>query len=253
MEEEPLLFKVASIILFTNLLYKMQNNNKRKNKKRRNNNGNNYQLQQNSGYSTFQRPKFSFLDPHMYITLKYSEEVVTSVATVAGSNQVFRLNSIFDPNAAVGGTQPYGYDQLAALYNRYRVLKTRFKITMHASTAGHDLVATPINGAINAAVSDLVTFTAATMLPYSKYKHYNLGAVAPVIQGGMDLNILGGVARVEYLTDDRFEAQIGANPAEVISLNIGIYNPSGGTITIAYFVELWYEVDLHDPISLAPS
>jgi hypothetical protein len=229
-------------------------NNQRKNKNRnKNGRNNNYRLPQNQLYSTFQRPKFSFLDPHMYITLKYCEQVSTSVVTVAGSNQVFRLNSIFDPNAAVGGTQPYGYDQLAALYNRYRVLKARWRVTMMATSAGHDMVVTPINGAINASVADLTTFTSATMLPYSKFQHYNLGAIGPIFNGSMELNVLGGVARVEYLTDDRFEAQIGANPAEVISLNIGIYNPSAGTITIQYFVELWYEVDLHDPISLAAS
>jgi len=228
--------------------------NRKKNKKSKNKRSRRggYTLP-SGGYSTRQRPRLTFLDPHMYITLRYAENISTSVATLAGSNQIFRLNSIFDPNAAVGGTQPYGYDQVAALYNRYRVLKTRWKIIFAASTAGYVAVVVPVNGALSSAVSDLVTLTSASMVPFAKYFNYNLGAQPPRTSGSMNLNVLGGVARVEYLTDDRFEAQIGANPAEVISLNIGIYNPSGGTITISYFAELSYEVDLHDPISLAAS
>jgi hypothetical protein len=228
------------------------NKNKNKNKRgRRRTNA--YNLVQNDAYSTKQRPAFSFLDPHMYVTLKYTESVTTSVATTLGSNSVFRLNSIFDPNAAVGGTQPYGYDQLAALYNRYRVLKTRWKVTFEASTAGYNALVVPTNGALNAPPADLTSFTGSAMVPYSRFVIYALGAKPPIVSGKVDLNLLGGVSRVEYLTDDRFESQIGANPAEIISLNIGMQNPSGGTISITFFVELWYEVDLHDPISLVAS
>ncbi len=231
----------------------MKARNARKKKTKRNGRRQGGYSLPSGGYSSKQRTRFTFLDPHMYITLRYAENVSTSVVTVAGSNQVFRLNSIFDPNAAVGGTQPYGYDQVAALYNRYRVLKTRWKIVFAASTAGYAATVVPINGALSSTVSDLTTLTSSAMVPFAKYFTYSVGAKPPVTSGSMNLNVLGGVARVEYLTDDRFEAQIGANPAEVISLNIGVYNPSGGTITIAYFVELWYEVDLHDPISLAAS
>jgi hypothetical protein len=230
----------------------MKARNARKKNKRKGRNKGSYNLP-SGGYSARMRTRFTFLDPHMYITLRYAENVSTSVVTLAGSNQIFRLNSIFDPNAAVGGTQPYGYDQLAAMYNRYRVLKTKWKIVFAAATAGYAATVVPINGALSSAVSDLVSLTSSAMVPYAKYFTYSLGAKPPVTSGSMNLNVLGGVTRVEYITDDRFEAQIGANPAEVISLNIGIYNPSGGTITISYFVELWYEVDLHDPISLAAS
>jgi hypothetical protein len=222
----------------------------RKNKRARANNA--YTLPVN-GYTTQQRPKFTFLDPHMFITLRYAQSVTNSTLTTAANNNIFRLNSIFDPDAAVGGTQPYGYDQAAALYNRYRVLKTRYKVTFLASTGTYNAAVIPSNGALNAAPSDLTTFTGAVMNPYARYKTYNLGAPAPVFTGKHDLNVLGGVRQVEYLADDRFEAQIGANPAEVISLNIASHNPTGGTISIAFFVELWYEVDLHDPILQAAS
>ncbi len=231
----------------------MNKNNKTIRKRNKKNNRSNYRLPGISTYSTVQRPRFTFLDPHMYITLKYAQNVAQSVATLAGAQSTFRLNSIFDPDAAVGGTQPYGYDQLSALYNRYRVLKTGWKVTFTASTSGYSLVVLPTNGALASSVSSLATLEAAAMNPYAKFATYNLGSKPPVISGKMDLNVLGGVTRVEYVTDDRFEAQIGANPSEVISLIIGVYNPTGSTMSITYFVELWYEIDLHDPIPLVAS
>lgn len=228
---------------------KQQNRKKKNNKKKA---GSAYQLP-NNGYSTVQKPRFTFLDPHMFITLRYAQSVTTSTLTGAGNTNIFRLNSIFDPDAAVGGTQPYGYDQAAALYNRYRVLKTRYHVQFLAATGTYNAAVIPSNGALNAAPSDLTTFTGAIMNPWAKYDTYSLGASAPSFEGTINLNVLGGVRKIEYLTDDRFEAQIGANPAEVISLNICSQNPTGATVVIAFFVQLWYEVDLHDPILQAAS
>lgn len=187
------------------------------------------------------------------MTFKYAEYVSQNVATTLGANNVFRLNSIFDPNAAVGGTQPYGYDQEAAKYNRYRALKAHWIVTFAASTGGYNAVVVPTNGLLNTPVADLVSLNSCCMVPFAKYVNYSIGAKPPIVKGSMPLNLINGVPRLEYLGDDRFEAQIGANPAEVISLNVGIQNPTGGTINISYMVELWYEIDLHDPISLPPS
>lgn len=223
-----------------------------KKKNNKNKNGN-YQLAKTPSYSTYQRPRFTFLDTHLYMTFKYAESITSSIATTLGTNLVYRLNSIFDPTSAVGGTQPYGYDQMAALYNRYRVLKTRWIVTFNASSAGYNAYVIPSNGALNAPSADLTSFTSCIMTPFDKYQRYALNGEPPIFKGSMDLNVLGGVTREEYLADDRFEAQIGANPSEVISLNIGIQNPSAGTISIPFMVELFYETDLHDPISLVAS
>jgi hypothetical protein len=225
-----------------------KNNNR---KKGRRNGG--YRLR-GGGYTAYDRPSITFIDPHRYCTLKYSQLSSHTMLTVAGSQSTFRLNSIFDPDAAVGGHQPYGYDQLAALYNRYRVLKTRWKVTFGNQAGGFDTLVLPINGALAASVADAATFQTASENPYAKPKVQGGGGAPTVIHTGMmALNKLGGVKLSEYLDDDRFEAQIGANPAEVINLLVCTYNPTASTITATFVVELWYEVDLHDPISQAGS
>lgn len=205
-------------------------------------------------YTNFENFSRTFLDPHKYITLRYTETFNFTLATATGTQSLFRLNSIFDPNSAVGGHQPYGYDQLAALYNRYRVLSCHWKVVFGTQTSTYRIVILPINGALASAITTSLTFETACEMPRAKlYVQGGGGSPTVTARGGIKLNDLNGVTIPEYLADDRFEAQIGANPAEVMNLVIGNYNATAGTITIDYTVEISYCVDLHDPIALAGS
>lgn len=68
--------------------------------------------------------------PQRYITkMKYSEQVSTDAA----GRYMFNLNSIFDPNrtGTLTGHQPYGFDTLATLYNRYRVISCGYRIQVN--------------------------------------------------------------------------------------------------------------------------
>lgn len=47
---------------------------------------------------------------------------VTSFAAAVSALQVYRANSLFDPDFTGVGTQPNYFDQYSALYNKYRVL-----------------------------------------------------------------------------------------------------------------------------------
>jgi hypothetical protein len=212
-----------------------------------------YQLARLKSYSNFENPLINFLDPHKYVTLKYTDIYSQSLTTVTGTNQIMRLNSIFDPDLTGTGHQPYGYDQLSALYNRYRVLSSSWKITFHAESQGFYAVVVPSNGNLGTAITNLASFTLAGETQRSEIKSQGTGANAIVFSGSINLNDLNGVTLTEYLADDRFEAQIGANPVELIVLNIGTYNPSGSTVAVDFSVEMLYHVDLHDPIALAQS
>jgi len=63
--------------------------------------------------------------PHeMVADLVYNDTLQVALpAYGANGSQIFRLNSIFDPDYTYTGHQPYFRDQLAALYNTYKVLK----------------------------------------------------------------------------------------------------------------------------------
>jgi len=62
-------------------------------------------------------------------SLKYVEEVTFS-GTGTTTNQVMRLNSLFDPNFTGVGHQPKYFDQLAAVYGTYIVLSTDFNVKL---------------------------------------------------------------------------------------------------------------------------
>lgn len=45
------------------------------------------------------------------------------------ASRIYRANGAFDPNFAVGGSQPMYFDQLAAVYSRYRVHGCTCRVT----------------------------------------------------------------------------------------------------------------------------
>ncbi|WP_218254000.1 hypothetical protein, partial [Candidatus Magnetobacterium casense] len=87
-----------------------------------------------------------------YITkMKYSD--VISGGALFGDVHM-NLNSLFDPNRSGIGHQPYGFDQLATLYNRYRVISCGYRITCATPTAGNTvLTAMPGNTVVTASTA----------------------------------------------------------------------------------------------------
>jgi len=93
------------------------NNNQRRNGNRRNNNRN--------------RPRQLLADNSFRTELVYAESWHYSSTATSHQYVTFRGNSVYDPYHAVGGHQPLGFDQLAALYQRYNVHGTRMEITAY--------------------------------------------------------------------------------------------------------------------------
>lgn len=56
----------------------------------------------------------------LHMSLRY-EQAITLSGTPTSSAQVFRLNSLFDPDLTGAGHQPSQYDQVCALYTEYLV------------------------------------------------------------------------------------------------------------------------------------
>lgn len=67
------------------------------------------------------------------VQLRYTQ-LETISGTINGSYG-FRLNSIYDPDATGVGTQPLYHDQLAALYDKYRVVGAKVKVQVNNNQA----------------------------------------------------------------------------------------------------------------------
>lgn len=81
---------------------------------------------------------FSPFPNKYFCKMTYGENVILTAGTagVYGLESVFRLNSLYDPDFAGVGHQPYGYDQMGALYRRYLV--TAVSITLVFSDPSED-------------------------------------------------------------------------------------------------------------------
>lgn len=66
--------------------------------------------------------KKSLVPPFTYVNLTYPIAFTSSSTTGGDWYWQFRLNSLYDPDATGTGSQPTGFDQWMALYERYRVI-----------------------------------------------------------------------------------------------------------------------------------
>lgn len=206
-----------------------------------------------SVYTGLDSPTITFLDPRRLVTLKYAQYTSLTVAAGVASVQTYNLNSLFDPDRTGSGTQPYGYDTLASIYNRYRVLSTRWKVTFLPTTGSYIGYVLPVNGLVNTAPTTVQTFTDNVMNPRCKSYTIGLNADPAICFGKIALNDLNGVSITEYLADDRFEASVSSSPTEIITLSIGVVNQTAGSLGLNFFTEIWYHADMHDVIPLGPS
>lgn len=89
------------------------------------------------GWSYPQQGTSFFFDPfpvRMRAMLRYSEVISLNPTLGSTAHQLFRCNSIFDPNQTGIGHQPYGRDTYASIYDHYTVLKSEIKITTVGAT-----------------------------------------------------------------------------------------------------------------------
>lgn len=186
--------------------------------------------------------------PQRYICkMKYSETVAT---TAFGNLYAFNLNSVFDPNRTGTGHQPYGHDTLATLYNRYRVIACswRVNVLMGASTAPVQVAAQPANEILTTASVNEMREN-----PRAKYIIQNTGAESRVLSGKTYIPSLVGRSKAQYMSDDRYQAQVGSNPLEAAILNICTSDVADAGAAVSLQVMLEYTVEWFDIKHLAQS
>lgn len=195
-------------------------------------------------YTNF-TPKNNGPVPRRIITqLNYN--VVKDFVTALGSDSgyQFHMNSIYDPEVALGGHQPYGHDTLELLYGRYRVFKFGWNVKFTSTSLPFHAIAVPVNGTTAPAS------TLASEMPFSQTEvsSYN-GGYQVELKGSIYLPRLNGTSAQEYMTDERFAALFGATPTENLYWSIIVYNPSSTTgLTASGSILLTYWTEVYDPL-----
>ena len=141
--------------------------------------------------------------PQRFITkMKYSEQITTD----ANGQYKFNLNSIYDPNSTGIGHQPYGFDTLATLYNRYRVISCGWRIQVNWTS--NNTAQPVLVGAVPA--NESLTFLSLAELrenPRAKYISQNYGAPTVALSGKTYIPSLVGRNKAQYMADDRYQVE----------------------------------------------
>jgi hypothetical protein len=119
-----------------------RNNNKRKPQNNARQSNNKWSMI-GSGPSTFMLRSPTGMADRVEIPLVY-EDIISFSTGATQANYVFRGNGAFDPDATGIGHQPKYYDTWAAIYNRYRVLRSSIRVNwVNGSQSGSQLVIIP--------------------------------------------------------------------------------------------------------------
>lgn len=185
--------------------------------------------------------------PARFITkMKYSEYVDSGALT---GQYAFNLNSLFDPNRTGFGHQPYGFDTLATLYNRYRVISCGYRLQLAGdATSAFILSALPANEIVSS-----LSISEMRENPRCKYIQQNPGSTALTLSGKCYIPSLTGRTKSQYMSDDRYSANVTTSPAELAILNLQTANTADTIISTKIQVLLEFTVEWFDIKNLAQS
>ena len=180
-----------------------------------------------------------------------SGQLASSVG--AYSYQIFNLNSIYDPDRSGVGHQPLGRDQWVPFYNRYRVFKVDYVITLTNADPAQpaDCVVLNANGV------PLLTDDSVFEQPGSFYASLaprDGGASRKVIKGSVYLPRLNGLTGAQYKADENMQSTQGTNPVEILTQSIVVAPViTGSEVNVCYSVKYIYHVEMFDPNNLLQS
>lgn len=74
--------------------------------------------------------------------LVYTTQLQMDPSSGGSTSSVFSANGLYDPEVALGGHQPHGFNELTALFANYQVLSSTLEATLYPKTDGYTWPAT---------------------------------------------------------------------------------------------------------------
>lgn len=165
----------------------------------------------------------------------------SAAATSVADTVVYRANSVFDPEFAVGGRQPTGYDQLAAMFNVVTVIAS--KITFRVTQGFQNLPL--IYGITSSAVSASINSGTENMeQPYTitSSQAHEPKALTHSFSTIKDFGVRNA------LNDDALQHLVAGNPAREWFFRCFVFTPqSASAVGYNYQVLIEYDVIFSEP------
>jgi len=199
--------------------------------------------------------------PRRKCTLVYTASLTCAAGAsgLFGTEQGFRLNSLYDPDYVNVGHQPYMFDQMALIYTRYRVNATSIDLTFSDPSADGVCCAAQVKpNSATGGVSNLVSYlpdqvrerpnVAVGFLNNtgSQKVHMKRRFTIPQAEGLKPAEFLGALADYSALTT--------ANPSKTPYLQIAVAALDGSsTPTVRLQVRLAFECEFWERLIVAQS
>lgn len=174
-------------------------------------------------------------------TLRYKEAINLDPTAGQFKTYLYKTNDLYDPNYTGTGHQPMGYDQLAAVYTHYAVLKSRIKVTQITAPANpicFGVLMTDQNGSSG-------PWPAVCEQPPScvRFLTPTQGSLSPmVVKHSFDLKKATGVTDA---LDSSYSGVVGASPSDSFYYVVFLQALDQSTDVAAmwYVIEIEYDAE----------
>jgi len=176
-------------------------------------------------------PQRSGLGNRTTCCLMYVDKNIVLGGAAVGAMQFyhFRATSFYDPDFSGIGHQPLGFDQLAALHERYIVTGIKYKITFTTRS-------TTNNGLCGVSVNDkevpTTTFRNLMEQGQGEYQVITVGPTSTMTRtftGYINPAKVMGQTYQEYITDGNNQAATNDNPVDNVWFTLFTSDAAGGT------------------------
>lgn len=194
----------------------------------------------NNAYTGFQAVPTLFPEQKRGV-MTYGVQVSLVTTATAPSAYVFRANSVFDPDfTAVTGTKAACFDQISAIYGRYRVTNVRAEITWDnvGQVNGNCFVVASTSSNIGVSWNTILAQRHVWFRPVaiaSGFCYVKHCVSTPIHK-------LWGVPKKQVLMDDQFSALATTNPVNQAYIHVGFMPETAAAASVSLSVRILYDV-----------
>lgn len=185
-----------------------------------------------------------------YVWLRTTNFAAWTISATTGVWFTLKLNSAFDPTGTLAATQPYAFDQWSALYNNYRVHRTKVSVqpVTPYTTGGLVILGHPSSNTTN---ENFVNSTGDPDAKYMLIPSTSGGDVSRKLQFDIPIRNWSGLTKEEFEGDPVYAAIVSQDPATILYLKLAVLS-NGASIstsadvitTIEQYVQFYNRVDL---------
>ena len=200
-------------------------------------------------------PNYGAVPANLYTKHRYCEHLDMYTDATTGLPPIaaeFSLNSIYDPNLAVGGHQPHQTDQIKTMYNHYKVYKVTIQIQVEGVQSQNGCCCIQL---VNSETLSSWLMTGRRVYEIKEQTNCvvipgNVNGQGSTFEFTSYLADLEGITRSQYWDDAYYSAQVTASPTKQPRLRVtGADYLENTSQRISVNVGIIYHVQWSKPIT----